>query len=531
MNKIYTTLTLAAIAGTAMAQVSFDGYTSVPEEGTVTELKSISVKFPGVYDVDLNIDEVTLTCNGMEINGLTSKDRDDNIAVVNLPETYAKAGEYVLTFKRESLYGYDSSYEQSGPNMNAIVLTWKIAGEIDYFENFTASPASGPITGLENVILTFPMFEEVDVKAGAAVSVTAAGVAVEGVTCTKDVDKNVIKVTLPKVYTEEGEYILTIPANTLEGYNYTNDVAQENKDAIVVRWNMVAPVKYEYTLKISSPRPNANGEISADKQLDAIYFVCEQQAGLRPDESDVLNVTMREVNGDYVANAHLTWAYGLNQNYSYFLINCSEPRYNGLYEITIEKGAFGNASWLENHQAGISNDKIVLTFTLVDGQDREIYTIDATGLTPEAGEYQTGADIAAFTITYPEGVEAVKEACATLGGVDVADYLETAPFVRNDDGSYTVTFPVPTEQGTYKFSVNAGVFGDAAFVAGEVGGKGSKAIELDYKVLTSTAVAAIEADSDAEVIFNMQGLRVKGNSNALPAGLYIINGKKVLKTK
>ncbi len=525
-------MALAAVAGTAMAQVSFESYTSTPKEGEVTELKSISVTFPGVYDVDLNIDDVTLTLNGLNISGLTSKDRDDNVAVINLPETYTKAGEYVLTFKSESLYGYDKSYENSGPNKDEIVLKWNIAGEIDYFENFTVSPASGAITRLENMLITFPLFEEVEVSAGAAVSVTAAGVAVEGVACVQGDDKNVIKVTLPKEYTEAGEYVLTIPANALEGYHYTNDVAQDNGSPIVVKWTVVAPVKYEYTLKINSPRPNAAGEISAEKQLDAIYLVCEQLAGLRPDEDEsLMNVTMREVNGDYLQNAHLTWAYGLNQNYSYFLFKCAQPRYNGVYEITIEKGAFGDATWLENHEVGISNDKIVLTFTLVDGEDREIYTIDAVSLTPAAGEYQTGADIATFTITYPEGVEAVKEAYATLGGVDVSDYIETVPFEKNADGSYSVTFPTPKEQGTYRFTVNAGAFGDAAFIAGEAGGKGSKAIELDYKVLTTTAVASIEADNAAEVIFNMQGLRVKGESNALPAGLYIINGKKVLKTK
>lgn len=525
-------MALAAVAGTAMAQVSFEGYTSDPKEGEVSELKSISVTFPGVYDVDLNIDDVTLTLNGLNISGLTSKDRDDNVAVINLPETYTKAGEYVLTFKSESLYGYDKSYENSGPNKDAIVLKWNIAGEIDYFENFTVSPASGAITRLENMLITFPLFEEVEVSAGAAVSVTAAGMAVEGVACVQGDDKNVIKVTLPKEYTEAGEYVLTIPANALEGYHYTNDVAQDNGSPIVVKWTVVAPVKYEYTLKISSPRPNAAGEISAEKQLDAIYLVCDQLAGLRPDEDEsLMNVTMREVNGDYLQNAHLTWAYGLNSNYSYFLFKCAQPLYNGKYEITIEKGAFGDAAWLENHEVGTSNDKIVLTFTLVDGKDREIYTIDATSLTPEAGEYQTGADIATFTITYPGGVEAVSEACATLGGVDVSDYIETVPFEKNADGSYSVTFPTPKEQGTYRFTVNAGAFGDAAFIAGEAGGKGSKAIELDYKVLTTTAVASIEADNAAEVIFNMQGLRVKGNSNELPAGLYIINGKKVLKTK
>ncbi len=306
------------------------------------------------------------------------------------------------------------------------------------------------------------------------------------------------------------------------------DVTASNSEEIRITYTMATPVEYDLTLAISTPKLNDEGQIDFSKSVESLFFMC-QEKDLVAAEGSVANVTIRSEEGDFVAAAHLQTAVGGNPNYSYFSASFGkEPDYNGVYIVTIDKGAFGTAIWGENPNYGHSNDKIELRFEMVGGPDRASFSVRPLSVDPEEGTYVNGKIISEITLSFEDGVQMVAGASATLAGVDNT-YRQTASFSANPDGGYTVTFPVPTDEGKYLFTVLAGQFGDAGFVSNGIG-KGSGPITLTYNLNFSSGIEAVsqeEADAKTE-IYSIQGTRMNSNEKDLPNGLYIVNGKKTM---
>ena len=207
------------------------------------------------------------------------------------------------------------------------------------------------------------------------------------------------------------------------------------------------------------------------------------------------------------------------------------PTYNGEYVITIEQGAYGNSIWFDNNEYGRSNAAAEIRFTLVDGRDRDIFTIEAESVTPVSGTYQKAEDLATVTVTFPNGdTKLVNGAYATLGGLD-SDYLQQATFTATaTPGVYTATFPtLPTSNGKYRLSVAAGSFGNEAFISSNgTSGAGSKAIQEDYDLSLNNGIAGIAADAAEYGVYSVTGVYMGTEVENLPAGIYVINGKKII---
>ena len=270
----------------------------------------------------------------------------------------------------------------------------------------------------------------------------------------------------------------------------------------------------------------ANGEISAEKQLTSFFFSVDK-VGIEPIATETANVTIKEVNGDFEKSAVLKKAFGFDSSLSYMSADFgSQPVYNGEYVVTIAKGSFGDATWLENPEYGHSNDVIELHFTLIDGQDKNAYDIEPLDVKPAKGNV-AATDLRVITVRFAEGIAPKGDAYVTLAGVDVS-YLENAFFAANEDGSYTATFEtIPTELGNYVLSIVAGQFGDTDYIAGN-GGHCNAEIEVEYKVDSLTGIATIETAPAADGVYNIHGIRVADSAEGLPAGIYISGGKKIV---
>ncbi|MDE5870949.1 MAG: hypothetical protein K2H22_03240 [Muribaculaceae bacterium] len=292
--------------------------------------------------------------------------------------------------------------------------------------------------------------------------------------------------------------------------------------------NTDTPVEYDLKLAISSPRPNADGQVSADKSLESIFFVCEEKDLVAATGSGI-EVSLKEDNGSFSAKGRLRKTNGLNANYSYFYVSFGkEPSYSGMYTITIPKGAFGNEAWAQDNNCGRSNDEIELSFELIDGADHDTYSIEPVTINPKEGAYNTGDEISTITLTFAEGVEAVKGASATLAGIDTS-YAETAEF-RAFKGGFAVSFATtPSESGSYLFTVAPGMFCDEDFVKNGTG-KASAPITINYTIGRNVGVSATAAEKE-EAIYNLQGVRINATVEHLPAGVYVIDGKKILINK
>lgn len=524
-SEIYITYVIEGGSQGGGGELNYLGYTSVPAEGEVEALSEIKVTFPNIFDVDFNSKkDVVLTHNGTAVEGI--KVTGGSALTVKLNAEATEPGNYALTIAAGALCGFSETYDNWLDNPEEISLAWNIkapVGTVDF--SYLATPAPGStMAELSEAILTFGSLNEVSLAEGALATVTLNGETLEAVnyTIARGEANNQLKVTFSPAITSHGEDIavnLLFPAASLTGVQ--GDITAPNTDAISLSYTVVAPVTYDLTLELSRPtQPNADGEISAEKQLDSFFFSSDM-SGLVVSEQTETNITIKEVNGDFEASAVLKKAYGLDSSKSYFSAAFNrQPTYNGEYIITVEQGAFGTELWGENHELGRANMAQTLHFILVDGSDRVKYDLEPSEVTPAEGTYGTGAEFATITVKFDTPDVTLSDATviyATLAGVDT-DYREDGVFTANGDGTFTVSFTAPTTDGTYMFNVLQGAFAAA-------GGRLSTPISREYKLDGKSAITEIEADAAGVKVYNLQGIPVSGKP--LPGHIYIINGKKV----
>ena len=531
MNKIFTLLALAASAATMNAQ----DYTFEvdPASGRVTELETVTVTFSEFIDIDVYGDQFRITRDESEIEGVKVKKTayTSNRFTVTFPETMTAPGEYVILMEAGSIEGYTEGapgedWECSSLEKDLRITYTIEAAEGDLDFSYNATPESeAMLPELPKVELTFPALLTVEAdKSGASVEVNGTALTEDAFTVSGDGNRITLEFT-PAI--TAGKIDIKFAAGSISGT--TADGAGATRQKISLSYTVAAPVVYDLGLALSSPtKPNVDGEISAEKQLDAFFFAANVP-GLVPDDDDqVINAKITMVNGDFERTAHLSKAMGLDiKNYSYFSANFGAPSYNGEYVITIEKGAFGNDVWAENHEFGRSNDVIELHFTLVDGLEASVFDIKPLEVLPAEGKV-SDKDLKSVTVGFPDGVKIKSIARASLAGVDVTSYMEFAEFKANGDGTFTAEFAnLPTERGEYLLNIDAGQFGDADYIAGN-GGHANARIELRYTVDNLTAVGSIEdADADADV-YTVTGVRLGNDLRSLPAGLYIVGGRKLV---
>lgn len=525
MNKLFTILTFAAVS--ALPASAFDWSADVtPAPGVVTELGDIEVKFTGVsggWYVDLDSkDDIVLKWDGVPVAGTKASMIDDETLKVAMPggNALTSPGKYTLEIGENALYA-DNGMQPEPPVNDTLTYEWTIeaTGTVLDFDYTSSLPMDEFLAYFGDVTLTFDKLDKVEYS-GEGATVTFNGTPLADVEVKTDGNK--LTLTLKDALNfEDGTVEVNIDAEALTGT--LNGESAANLKPVTATYKMASPVEYDLALTISSPKPNADGQISAEKSLESFFFRCEQP-GLVAATGNAINVTIKEVNGDYEAKGHLRKGVGNFADYTQFSVAFgTEPSYNGIYTITIDKGAFGTAAWAEDPNYGHSNAEIQINFELIDGVDRATYNIEPTKVTPEAGTYATGAEIATVTLLFEEGVEAVDEASATLAGINTS-YRETAAF-KAVDGGYEVKFPAPTEDGKYLFTVEPGTFGDSDFIYYEEG-EASAAISIEYEVDKETGVTIVTVNGASDEIFDLSGRRVKAENPA--AGIYVVNGKKVV---
>lgn len=490
-------------------------YEIVSPTGELSSLEEIRIKFTKAEEIEINsYNDIQLMFGDTPLEGEASYSLNNLIMTLDKPAT--APGEYNLVIKPYAICGYgtydpvNDEYPYLGDNPQEIVIPFTVVAHgVDF--SFTANPKEGsPLQSLETAELTFTNLDKVLADED-LITVDVNGSALDKskytVTSTGD-DNKVIVAFNPAINAQASTSLkINFPVNSLLGQKGSDDGM--NEEALELNYTIEPSAVYDLVFALSSPtKPNADGEISAEKQLLSFFFNVPLTGCDVGDLTD--NVTIKEVNGDFERTATLNKASGLDMaHYSYFSADFgAEPQYNGEYEITIAKGSAGNASWLTDHNIGRSNDLCVLRFTLVDGRDRDVNNIQPLSVTPAEGSYTNAADLKTVTVTFADGIDAAPDAFATLAGVDNT-YLASATFVKQADGSFAATFDtLPTEFGNYIMTINAGAFGDADFLADNTQGHGSVEIIRNYAFTDTSAISGINADSNDVFFFNLQGNRI-----------------------
>lgn len=349
-------------------------YTVTPAQGNVTEISEIKIAFSGYYDVayDGDIAMPTITKNGEPYSADFYEDVDYiDSYLLEFDTPITEAGTYVVTIPANKIklatYSNMSDYTAySSP----IVLTYTIGGgsasEPDF--TYTVTPENNStLEELSEVSMVFPNLTNV---MPGYVTVTHNNEPMSTPAVEASCEGNVIKFSFTPALTS-GNVEINIPAEGL--FSEINGSEISNTEAIVLNYTLQSLPETEYTLEFcfSNPKPNAEGQISAEKSFTGMQFFCEG-AGMSPadDLAEDVKVVMKEVNGDFETTATLSKTYGYQTTRSYFVAGfTNEPRYNGEYTITFPQGMIGDEAWLANHSTGISNKETVLRFTLIDGED------------------------------------------------------------------------------------------------------------------------------------------------------------------
>lgn len=363
---------------------------------------------------------------------------------------------------------------------------------------FELIPSSeGPVTALDNIIISFPEAKKAEVKMPTDEIMLfngnygASGVTVEAV---EGVDFPAYKITFTPAPTVSGMYMFYMP----EGFFEVDGVASSE-------------IQEYYNLTVASELTwnfNPFTKIIAGEYKDFSVLFDENHRIVSADIS-AISVSF---NGTKMAAGE----YELGTEGSYLLgVITAEKYFNqtGTLTIDIPEGAIRFA---DTQCPAISH-----TWEVVENKTFEMV------ITPDNAAH-TG-ELAELTISFPTAAEA-----------KVVN--ETGIFLSNKSYSFSCTGTItPVEGAAYPtFKVTF----DKEFPADESGVDYSLRItagtflieevyENDYYTKTYSGMSGIEdiiVDGPAaNGVYNLQGVRLTTPWNELPAGLYIRDGRKVLK--
>ncbi|MBD5355868.1 MAG: hypothetical protein HDR88_02540 [Bacteroides sp.] len=523
-------------------QVSDDfPFTIDPAPGKVESLEEVTftVKYEEGYEwFDVDSYEAYFTRDGEWFCGVNKTESSDYLRMTISPlEAITEDGEYALVFPG---YTFICSNEENDPfyiNYDDLVFSYTVGegGDTPAAEPFTVTPASGSkVTTLEEVVFTVNYeegYEWFDVESYEAYF-TRDGEWFCGVNKTESSDYLRMTITPLEPITESGEYALVFRAYTFICSNEANDPFYINYDDLVFNYTIsgeAAGVVYDVVPTSYKPANESVIDLE-EKQFDSVEIFFSSD-NIMPREGATIEIIPVGYESQAFETSNLKAIASMKKILVGFAgvgeIDQNNEiyggiEYNGVYEVIIPKGTFGDEAWINDPATGHSNDEIILTYEVIGGMERPgvAYTVEPVSVS-------WTEDLKSFTLTFEEGISMIPYAFATLDCIE-AKYAKYAEFKDNGDSTFTVEFDeAPSANGNYVFNVEQGMFGNAEFVADEVSGVAnaeiSKVIEFIY-----TGVNTVISDNVKEGVYNLFGVKVADTTDNLPAGIYIVGGKKII---
>lgn len=79
--------------------------------------------------------------------------------------------------------------------------------------------------------------------------------------------------------------------------------------------------------------------------------------------------------------------------------------------------------------------------------------------------------------------------------------------------------------------VERGMFGDEEFISSnEESGVANEAVSMVIEVI-ATGIDSVGSGNEAKAVYNLHGVKVAESVDNLPAGIYVVDGKKVVVRK
>lgn len=204
---------------------------------------------------------------------------------------------------------------------------------------------------------------------------------------------------------------------------------------------------------------------------------------------------------------------------------------NGEYAITIPEGTFWNEEHEKDENAGSLNGEMNLHWMFVAAKPE----VNVTGHTPA-----TDAKVEAFLqaenaiIINTDNNDAVAALEFTVVAYSLVDDTAAPETIIE-----TTTSTDKTDDGALCWVNNTGAdinlseenFYEVSYSLLDSDGEVLADGLFEFYGAYTSGINSIGAEKNVNIVYNIQGIRVNSDTNYLPAGLYIINGKKTLISK
>lgn len=388
------------------------------------------------------------------------------------------------------------------------------------------SPAPGEVSKLDEILISFPNASYAEVTYGKTADEirfscgdiwAPIGAEIEQV---EDAEVPTFRYTLTPAPTQAYTYTMMIPADFFK-FNFTEDEAAADLTASFTLKPEVGEITYAF-----EPSAALNAEWNGWGAWVGVVF--NEDVLVRGVKKDLIKV---EWNGEEVDAAD--WSYGTE--YNTFMVCVNHPEVlacnEGTIRLIMEAGA------LTFNGLDIESPAIDHSWAVRQPQEF-VYDIPGFNYDEENGMFTV---FVAFPGTY-ETVDVYNENGITLkeSGYGSGNYWETGHIMKSEaavadfddlmqEGEapahlFGVMFPLPKKNTTYTFSSRQGTFTINGF-------QESESFEKDFQYSEiATGIASVMMDMLSEgKVYNLQGIAQSKKLSELPAGVYIVNGAKVVK--
>lgn len=342
-------------------------------------------------------------------------------------------------------------------------------------------------------------------------------------------DRRTMKLVNPPEPSENGTYTLTIPQGTFgdEAWLADPQTGHSNPEIKVV-WRVfnAAGTTADYDVSVMSTEPADKGSVDiASSPLEitvtgpgTLGYVEGVYADLVNEESDyhgkVRFVSASVQDGNTVFKTSIT----------------PEVTRDGTYTLNIPEGMFGDLPFAADCSEGHGNLPYAMSFEVTGGQppkgpvQYDLYP----EVTPADGSAVSFSDMQRLVFVFPEGTDWVNENDAKAAlKCETANYYAPTLFRREPGKPGTFYLAVGSKvrrEGVYTLVMNQGIFMDAEKE------HSNPEITFTWNVGT-TGIDGVEAENGAAPgVYDLDGVYRGADTDGLPAGVYVVKGRKVLVT-
>lgn len=337
--------------------------------------------------------------------------------------------------------------------------------------------------------------------------------------------------TCEPVPTKNGTYVLTIPAGSFgdaewiadPDFGHTNPEIKIYYRVVGADNSENAPMpKYEIEL---GSNPANEGTVDIKDNPFTLTLTAPGELGFYPNTS----ATLVCKDAEYSGTATIVSAEVVDGN-TVFTTQLSEPvLVNGDYTLKVPEGIIGDADYVQNFVTGKGNIAYTATFTVTGGEGQKEpakYELVPT-VTPADGSFILMSEFDKIVFVFPAGTKTTSDDARASMKCPEANYFDTAYYQKDTtDGTFYLAFGTkPKRDGVYTMTMTKESFTNAD------GSDFNPEITYTWEIKQS-GVDSILTDEESEAgVYNLQGVYMGKSLENLPAGMYIVKGRKVMVNK